>query len=560
MSSLLKIIIISIFINTIALSSAVYTIQIYDRVLTSHSIPTLVTIFILFIGALILQNCLTGIRNRALIRVANRYEANLTHDAAIASLLFAAKGTAEQKPQAIADIEKVRSFISDGGLVALIEAPWIIFYSVILWFLHPVLGLAATIGVFSTAALTLFTRHHQTTSSAADEESGSHRSLDISRENATHARAIGYDEELCAAWADRRRRRREALRRVGDRSEALRASARFLKAALQAGMIAVAAVLTLKGLATAGIMMASSILLSRISSPVEAIVNKWSTIGKARAAHRRLQDVISENRRGRRSLVNTVSGTGILSFDKLSLFDPLRSTYICEGLTFSLNIGDVLVISGPHSSGKTTTLKSIAGLIPPSGGTIKFNGVDVINLSKNGRRKAFSYMPEVAVIVDGSINDNLVLYGQERNSSEILSFCEIFGIKTAIERLPSGYNTDINVSRTYLSHSVMKKICLISCLTSNKELIMIDGLDLHLESKDLEKIAEKLSSDYFTKSIVVVCSNSTKIRDMATHIIDLDAGNQPCFEDRSSENRNTPSNLLTLRNIQWGTKHRGELL
>ena len=279
----------SALINLLMLTGPLFMLQVYDRVLPGRSVPTLVALIILMAALYAFQATLEGTRSRLLVRLGYHLDESLSerlYNAVVCLPLRAGSGGS----QPVNDIDHIRSFFASGGPSALADLPWVPLYLAICFLFHPWIGVAALVGGVALAVITICAEFYARTPAraAAANQATRNSLLEASRRNAEVVRAMGMANRLASRWATANSNHLSAQRRASDVSGGLGALSRALRMILQSLVLGLGAYLVIYQEATAGVIIASSILVSRALAPIEVAVANWKGFVAARQGWTRL--------------------------------------------------------------------------------------------------------------------------------------------------------------------------------------------------------------------------------------------------------------------------------
>src|SRR5687767_475900 len=280
-------------INILYLTGSFYMLEIYDRVLPSRSVPTLVALSILALTLFAFQGVLDLIRSRILVRVAASLDERLSgrvYDMVV-QLPLRSK-TAGDGLAPLRDLDQVRSFLVTTGPLALFDLPWMPIYILICFLFHPWIGIAALVGAVILTSLTLMSEiMTRRPSRMAMGHVGARNSLaEAGRRNAEVLLAMGMAPRMGKIWGEANAKYLQSQQRTSDVAGGLGAVSKVLRFALQSGVLGLGAYLVIHQQATAGIIIASSIIVARALAPVELAVANWRGFVSARQSWRRLSD------------------------------------------------------------------------------------------------------------------------------------------------------------------------------------------------------------------------------------------------------------------------------
>ena len=281
--------------NILMLTGAFYMLQVYDRVLPSRSVPTLVALSLLAAGLFLAQGLLDMIRGRILLRIGASLDEKLSgrvFDAIMRLPLRTPSRGDGLLP--MRDLDSIRTFLSGAGPTALFDLPWMPVYLAIIFAFHPMLGVAALVGAIILIILTILTEFMTRKPQAEATGHGMARNgfVEAGRRNAEVIAAMGMSQRLRSRWAKSNRDYIESNRQMSDVSGGFGSFSKALRMMLQSGVLGIGAYFVIHGEATAGIIIAGSILVARALAPVDLAIANWRGFVAARQARQRLTKLL----------------------------------------------------------------------------------------------------------------------------------------------------------------------------------------------------------------------------------------------------------------------------
>src|ERR1700692_2009257 len=348
--------VMSCMINVLYLTGSLFMLEVYDRVLPSRSVPTLVGLAVLAGGLYLAQGVLDLIRIRILGRIGNALDEPPTtgvFDPIVRLPLTA--GARNEGLQPLRDLDNIRSFLSGMGPGAFFDLPWLPFYLAICFAFHVMIGLTALVGAIILVTLTIITEF-MSRGPARDAMGLAARRNDLaatSRRNAEVLVAMGMSGRLTARWSQANQKYLSGNQRAADVAGGLGAIAKVLRMTLQSAVLAVGAYLVIHQEATAGIIIAGSILSARALAPVDLAIAHWKGFVAARQSWHRLNRLLeSMPARAAQTLLQNPSTR--LSVEGVSIVPPGDQKLIVQDVTFALAAGSGLGIIGTSGSGKSS--------------------------------------------------------------------------------------------------------------------------------------------------------------------------------------------------------------
>ncbi|WP_422002438.1 type I secretion system permease/ATPase [Reyranella sp.] len=505
-------------INVLMLTGSLFMLQVYDRVLPSRSVPTLIALIAVVAGLYAVQGGLDMIRGRMLVRLGRSLDEQLN--------LIAYEGVVRQPLkgprrgdglQAIRDLDQIRSFLSGTGPAALFDLPWMPLYLGICFAFHVYIGLAALAGALLLVALTLVTELLTRNPARASSGFGASRlSLaEASRRNAEVLKAMGMTRRLGARWQASNDRYMDAQQRTADIAGGLGAATRVLRMLLQSCVLGVGAYLVINQEATAGIIIASSILTSRALAPVELAIANWKSFQSARQSWRRLSEVTAGGSdEAPMALPVPVDG---LAVEALTVCPPGSPRPAVLDVSFQLKAGQGLGIIGSSAAGKTSLARALVGVWSPVRGKVRIDGAAIEQWAPDALGAHIGYLPQDVELFDGTVAENIARFEPGYEPGRVVAAARSAGVHDLILRLPEGYETRIGEQGGALSAGQRQRIALARALYGEPFLVVLDEPNSNLDREGEQALAQAILEVRNRKGIVVVIAH----RPAALHNLDL---------------------------------------
>jgi ATP-binding cassette, subfamily C, type I secretion system permease/ATPase len=375
--------IFSLAINLLYLAGPLYMLQVYDRVINSASQVTLVMLTLVLLVAFSALAGLDLVRARVLTRGSVRLDRLLAGRVLAATMDGAIKGMPPTS-QMLRDFDTFRQFVTGAGIHAIFDLPWAPIYILVIFILHPLLGLFAFISAIALIALAVLGqwRVQRPLADASVTASRNYAFTDMSLRNAEVVQAMGMMPGLLQRWSRDRSRAIEQQVVASDRAATNSSMVRFLRLSMQSLILGLGAYLVIERVVTVGAMFAAMILLGRALQPVEQIVGSWRNMLAARSAFERVKKLLAANPM-RDPTLALPRPVGRLSVEGLVYSLAQAKKPILRGITFKLEPGEALGIIGPSGAGKSTLARQIVGVLAPSAGAVRLDGADVSTLPES---------------------------------------------------------------------------------------------------------------------------------------------------------------------------------
>jgi ATP-binding cassette subfamily C protein len=499
--------------NVLMLTSAIFMLEVYDRVLPSRSVPTLVGLLVLAVGLYLVLGLLDAVRGRVLVRIGGCLDETLSGRIYETIVRLPLKiGDRGDGLRALRDLDTVRGFLAGPGPAALFDLPWLPVYLVVCFVFHPLIGLAALVGAIVLAAVTLLTAVmvRQPTRIASGYGSTRDKWAETSRRNAEVIVAMGMTGRLANLWGQANISYVESQRRAGDVIGGLGSLSRILRMILQSGVLAVGAYLVIFEQATAGIMIAGSILSARALAPVDQAIANWRGFVGARQAWRHLTDLF-ELLPSQPKPMTLLPPSKSLIVETASAVPPGANKVVVDNVSFSLASGNGLGIMGPSASGKTSLVRMLVGVWRPVKGRIRLDGASLDQWSLELLGQHIGYLPQDVELLRGTVAQNISRFTDPADQTTIIAAAEAAGVHDMIVGLPEGYETQVGESGTALSAGQSQRIALARALFGNPFLVVLDEPNSNLDAEGEEALTRAIMGVRARGGIVVVVSHRAKV-------------------------------------------------
>lgn len=501
-------------INVLALTGSLFMLQIYDRVLASHSIPTLISLGLITLAALVVQGVLETLRLRILSLKAEKIEAELApplFELATSAGVQANDGRLETL-QPFRDLDAIRAFVSGQALAALFDLPWLPVFLVVLYIVHPwlmLLTLASAIALFVLMLLADVASRRPSEEVVQAQSVRNHATETIAVASEA-ARAMGMMPAITRIWRDRHQNYLAAQRRITFIGFRYAGIARTGRAVLQSAMLALAAYLAIRGQITAGAIVAASILGARAMAPVDQIVGAWRTLAVARHAWRRLDRLLAGHQQQREAFALPPPVRDFVA-QGLATGPPGTQLVTVRNISFALKSGQTLGVIGASASGKTSLIRALVGAWPLRGGQIALDGVGIEQRDPVALGRSIGYLPQDVQLLEGTVAENIARFDPDAPSPPVIAAAEASGFHDDIVALPDGYNTRIGKGGTHLSAGQRQRLGLARALYGDPFLIVLDEPSSNLDAAGDKALLEAMAGVARRGGIVVVVTHQPSL-------------------------------------------------
>ncbi|MTI06209.1 type I secretion system permease/ATPase [Roseibium denhamense] len=501
--------VVSFVINILMLTGPVFMLQVYDRVLASGSVPTLVVIGILAAVLYLFYGVLEGVRSRILSRLGQRVDARLSGLVySVSNSLPTKLGKQAARLRPVQDLDTVRQFLSGPGPAAIFDVPWLPLYLGIVFLFHPLLGLVGAGGALIICAL--IGLNEWLSRSPAEDAAGyaGRRAAEVEngQRNSEAVTAMGMQSALVAKWDAQNGDYLATQRRASDLTGLFGTIIKTIRFVLQSAILGVGAWLAIQQEITPGVMIAASIMTSRALAPIEQAVAQWRGFVASRQSLRRLRDVlqVADTETDKMDLplpANTITVEQVFC-------GPFgESMPYVQNVTMEVFAGDGVGIIGPSGSGKSTFARALVGAVPALKGVIRYDGAELGQWPAEKRGEFIGYLPQDLQLFDGTIAENIARFRADASSEKIIEAAKLANVHDLIVALPDGYNTVIGRSGRALSAGQRQRVALARALYGNPFLIVLDEPNSNLDAEGEAALTGAIKQMRERGSIVVVIAH-----------------------------------------------------
>lgn len=497
-------------VNLLMLSGSLYMLQVYDRVLSSRSVATLVGLSLLLLAAYALMGLLDGLRMRMLARIGARFDAQVSPHVFSAVQRLPLRGQRSgQALQPMRDLDRIRSFLSSLGPTALFDMPFMPLFFAACFFLHPWFGAMTLAGGVVIVGLTLLTEVAGRKATSAQMSSGATRQAiaEASCRNAEALTAMGMTKAFQSRWRDANTAFVRDSLAGSDAASGFGSFAKVFRLVLQSAILGLGAYLALSGEVSGGAMIAASILASRALAPIEVAVAHWKSFVAARQGLARLQTLFASPAFADRKRTALRPPQRAISLDNVCIAAPARRETIVQGVSLRLEAGQGLGIIGPSASGKSTLMRALAGIWQPVKGDIRLDGATLDQWDCDDLGQHIGYLPQDIELFDGTVAQNIARFRDDADDAAIIAAAEAAGAHDMIARLEHGYDTQIGEGGAALSGGQRQRIALARALFGEPFLVLLDEPNSNLDREGDEALTAAVEGVRARGGIVVIVTH-----------------------------------------------------
>ncbi len=534
----------SLFLNLLMLAGPLYMLQVYDRVLTSQNVDTLIAQTLLLGGVFVVIACLDLMRMRILGRLAARFEMAVGAPVLGAAMRRRVQGEAQSAENLVDDVNGFREFISGSTLTAFFDAPWIPIYLLVLYVLHPLLGLLGLAGAATLTVMALINnaRAQKPMRNAAEARGRSDALFKTSDRNAELVHALGMKSDLVRRWTALQIDAHAHKTRAADRIAGFSVLSKTIRMGLQSAILGLGAALAITGESTAGVMIAATIVLARALAPIDQLIGQWRGFLAARGSYAKIKALTEDfaEETPNLHLPRAFKTLGV----KIAQAGPPRAiNATIRGIDFDLTAGDVLAVIGHSGSGKTTLGKMLAGIWHPQRGEVLLDGSPMSKWNAEDLGKQIGYLPQDVELFDGTIRENIARFSVTIDDAEVFRVAQEAGIHEMISALPEGYETRIGQG-LFLSGGQRQRLALARALYGDPFVLVLDEPNSDLDAEGEQALRDAILATQARGSIAIVMTHRPATLQAANKVMVMRNGSQTQFGDKDDVLKVNRRNVL----------------
>lgn len=482
-------------VNLLFLASPIYLTEVYNRVIPSGSIPTLVSLSIGLLLALATMAVFDTVRAQILIRAAARLDRVLAHRVFEAIIDLASRNGAQSRnAQMLRDLDQFRGALAGAGAQFFFDVPWMPLFLIVLFFMNPILGAVALFGAVALLGLAIFNNRSTKAASeiASNAASRSYRFTDSVARFAGPVRAMGMADSLAVHWHIDRETMMRRQAEGSDRSAVTASLFKFVRLTLQSAMIGIGGWLVVEGQMLPATIFAANVLLGRALAPLEVAVTGWRTIGDAVSAGRRVQQALAQAPKRNLKVQLPDQDIGIKVTDATFLPAGAKVPAL-KDINLEIAPGEAVGIVGPSGAGKSCLARLLVTVTSPQRGKVIVGGVEAQHWTPESLGRLIGYLPQTVGLFPGTIRDNICRFG-EASDEEVITAATRANVHDMIMALPDGYETRVDEGGSGLSGGQRQRIGLARAMFGSPRLLVLDEPNAHLDADGEEALAQALAT------------------------------------------------------------------
>lgn len=520
----------SCVINILYLTGPMFMMQVYDRVLPSGSLPTLVGLFAIAALLFLLFGILDYMRTQITLAEGEAFAERMSPTAFRAALGgYAHDDPSSIRRTAVDDLNQVRNFLTSPGATALVDLAFMPVFLLFIFGLHAVLGVTSILAAAVLIGLTLLNERIGK-SGVKSFEKLRVKAHDWTRQvlrQASFVLAGGMDRTMTRIWVEREQASRLSAAETATRSSLFTTITRTTRLFVQSLILAIGAYLVVRGELSAGAMIAASIVFARTLAPVEQILAHFTPLLRAMEAWSRIR--VWRKGANEPEKLELPTPHKELKVRIASLCPPESTNRVLEHVACDVSAGQVVAVIGPSGSGKSSLTRALAVAWRTQPGSLSLDGASFQDWRADQLSQAIGYMPQESELFDGTIAQNISRFEEDTDSEKVIEACTKAGAHKLVLGLAEGYNTPVGASGTPLSAGQRQRICLARALYKNPFIVILDEPNSNLDEQGEAALSAAIRRLKDENHIVILVAHRQKALRDATHLCIIEDGRMKMY-------------------------------
>ncbi|TRW92199.1 type I secretion system permease/ATPase [Candidatus Methylobacter oryzae] len=515
----------SLLINFLMIVPSIYMLQVYDRVVATGNLSTLLMLTLIVVILFITMAALEWVRSQILVKVSTRLEMLLNQRLfRIAFKQSLYSGGQQATTQPLDDLTGLRQFLTGNGLFAFFDAPWMPVYFALLFLFHPWFGwysIFTGILLCIVAAIT-----EKATTKIIGEANNvamvTRAALGKSLRNAEVIESMGMLEKIRLRWMVGAMKVLDLQAVASSRAGLLSALSKVIRMSSQSLILGLGAYLVIEREISGGLMIAGSILMGRALAPIDLIIGTWKGFISARGQYNRLNDILRQIPADKERML-LPDPEGRIQLENAVVVPPGSKLPVIKGLNLVIEKGDIVGVIGPSGAGKSTLARAVLGIWPTVNGAIRLDGAEVFNWEREHLGKFIGYLPQDIELFEGTISENIARFG-DVDPEQVVDAAKMADVHELILRFPEGYDTVIGATGGNLSGGQRQRIGLARALYGNPVLVVLDEPNSNLDEQGEAALEKALLQLKQKQSTVLIITHRNSVLSKVDKLLILNDG------------------------------------
>ena len=522
----------SFFLNILMLVAPFYMLVVYDIVMPSKNLNTLLLVTAITIVFFVGMWLLDYIRAKIMVYMSNKLDVILNKRIFDATFELAAKYPDRANVQPVRDFATIKNFLGGQAVFSFFDFPWFPIYIAIMFAFSPIYGLY---GLAATAIIILLTwLNSKYTNEGLNESNEAYRKavgfFDNNVRNVEVVKAMGMKKNLHRLWMERYNQYLLINTKTSSTSAFYSNASKSFRMMSSSMMYGVGAFLAIMGMISPGMIIAGAVLLGRALQPISQMIGTWKGFIGARIAYKKLNELLIEfPEEGKRT--DLPEPKGYLSFEAVTIIPPLSQKAVLSNISLKIDPGEIIGVIGPSAAGKSSFAKSVVGVWKPAYGHIRIDGADIGQYNTDDLGRHIGYLPQDIELFEGTIAANISRFNENVEDEEIIRAARLSGTHELILALPDGYNSVVGPGGLSLSGGQKQRIGLARALYGDPKIIVLDEPNSNLDDAGEYALMMAISRLKERGATVILVTHKQNILSLSDKLMVMRNGTVQYFDE-----------------------------
>jgi PrtD family type I secretion system ABC transporter len=521
----------SVFVNVLGFATPLYSLQLLDRVVSSSSIDTLLMLTIITALCAVVSGMIGMARSLVVSRAQGWIERHVTPELMKAAIFRSCGGDRVSVNKFMQDLHQVNQFVTQHAVNFFFDVPWALVALIVIFLIHPIIGLVTLFGAAFIILLAFL--YEKVTRGYIEHAEDSYSAQSVLAQEAIHnadaLKANGMLGSMVRHFSGRHEDYIHAQMAVGKRSSYITGTLKIFRMLLQMAIMGLGVFFVLEHEMSLGAVIANSILSSKVFGPFEQSIMAWKHFVNARKSYGELSQAFGKaEETGDHAVLPVPEGN--LSLEDVTYVTPGSNRTIVNNVSFALKQGEILGVIGRNAAGKSTIIKMMAGVIAPTEGKVRLDGVDVYQAAAHDYGRHIGYLPQNWQLFNDTVARNVArLQDVEENSAAILEAAAMVGMHEMILRMPQGYETKLGGGGMQLSGGQLQGVALSRAFFGNPKLVILDEPTSNLDKQGEEGLLKAMRQAKERGVTIVIVTHDSSMLMLCDKIAVVEEGKLRSF-------------------------------
>ena len=515
--------------DLLSVAPLLYMMQVFDRVISSRSGVTLVSLTLIILALYIFWSALEWIRSRLMVRLSLRIDWDLSADIFDASFRRYVGRKNVNVHQLLGDLTSVRQFLTGQGVLTIMDAPFAIVFIIIGGLFHPYLALFALVAALLMLVAGYFTQKVTTPilKVANDANAEAARVATNSLRQAEATLALGMMGAIRQRWYNQHHKYLQNQVNASEASGLMGGFSGYLQKALPSLQMALAAFLAMEGLITGGMVMVATMLISKSVAPMQKLIANWKELVAAKQAYDRLNALLEDDAK-REMQMQLPAVMGHMAVSKASAVPPGHNKPVLMDIDFQVMPGQAVAVVGPSAAGKTCLARLLVGIWKPARGSVRLDAVELSDWNPDEFGPQIGYVPQEIEFFEGTVAENIARLG-EIDPEKVVQAAKLIGMHEIILGFPKGYDTELGETGFALSGGQRQRLAIARAFYGIPKYIVMDEPNANLDEVGESALVQAVSYLKSQGSAIVMTTHRPRLVSVVDNLLVLRNGRQVGF-------------------------------